>query len=81
MNSPCQCYARTPTTLAGQSWVQVEGFCEKPGDQSNDEELCKISPVHCQGTKNYTMSYIIYMLHNFNAYSVGGSKCAFVLDH
>ena len=31
--------------------LQVGGFCEKPEDQSNDDELCKMSQWLCQSTK------------------------------
>jgi hypothetical protein len=35
--------------------LQLREFCEKPADQSNDGELCKISALGmpCQGTKNH----------------------------
>ena len=38
------------------SGLQVGGFCEKPEDHRNEEDLCKISPLNCQGTK-ITISY------------------------
>lgn len=48
----------TPTSSCpssvGQSWLQVGGFCEKPEDQMNDDELCKTSPLLIQGIKIMT---------------------------
>ena len=42
-------------TKTYSSDLQVVGFCEKSGDHRN-EDLCKISPLYCQGTK-ITISY------------------------
>ncbi len=33
--------------------LQMERFCEQPEDKRNSDELCKIEPMHCQGTENY----------------------------
>ena len=32
--------------------LQLERFCEQPENEGDSDELCKIKPVHCQGTKN-----------------------------
>lgn len=46
---PVPCTPTKPCSSASQSCLQVEGFCEKPGDQSNDDNLCKIPSRHAQG--------------------------------
>ena len=39
--------------------LQLERFCEHPEDERNNDELCKIKSVHCQGTENYNGHNII----------------------
>ena len=50
--------SRTPHSLG----LQLERFCEQPEDEGNSDELCKIKPVHCQGTENYNRHNIHHNL-------------------
>ena len=55
-NSPS---ADTPCSTAGQSYVQVDGFCMTTEDQKNEGELCKMDALHCQGTYLYILAFVV----------------------